>query len=73
MDEFALFLVEILVEPERSVTEITVYAPDHPGLFAAIAGAMALSGASVVDAKIQTMTNGMALDSFWIQDRTIPP
>ncbi|HVO15455.1 MAG TPA: ACT domain-containing protein, partial [Alphaproteobacteria bacterium] len=38
------------------------------GLFSQIAGAMALSGASIVDAKIYTMTNGKALDIFWIQD-----
>ncbi len=62
------FDVAIRAEPERDVSEITVYAPDHPGLFAAIAGAMALAGASVVDAKIQTLNNGMALDSFWAQD-----
>jgi len=62
------FEVAIRAEPERDVSEITVYAPDHPGLFAAIAGAMALSGATVVDAKIQTLNNGMALDSFWAQD-----
>jgi [protein-PII] uridylyltransferase len=29
---------------------------------------MALSGASIVDAKIVTLTNGMALDSFTVQD-----
>ena len=52
----------------RSVTEVTLYAADHPGLFARIAGAMALSGVSIVDAKIITMTNGMALDSFQIED-----
>jgi [protein-PII] uridylyltransferase len=52
----------------RGVTEVTLYAADHPGLFSQIAGAMALSGASIVDAKIITMTNGMALDSFFIED-----
>jgi [protein-PII] uridylyltransferase len=52
----------------RGVTEVTLYAVDHPGLFSQIAGAMALSGASIVDAKIITMTNGMALDSFFIED-----
>ena len=52
----------------RSVTEVTLYTADHPGLFARIAGAMALSGVSIVDAKIITMTNGMALDSFQIED-----
>jgi len=62
------FEVTIRAEPERDVSEIIVYAPDHPGLFAAIASALALAGASVVDAKIQTLNNGMALDSFWAQD-----
>jgi [protein-PII] uridylyltransferase len=56
------------VHTAQAVTEITVYTPDHPGLFAQIAGAMALSGASIVDAKIITMANGMALDTFLVQD-----
>ncbi|WP_426954660.1 [protein-PII] uridylyltransferase [Muricoccus radiodurans] len=52
----------------RAVTEVTVYAADHPGLFSRIAGALAIAGASIVDARIHTMTNGMALDTFWVQD-----
>lgn len=60
--------IETRVDPGRDVTEIIIYAPDHAGLFAQIAGAMALSGASIVDAKIVTLTNGMALDTFGIQD-----
>lgn len=52
----------------RSVTEFTLYAPDHPGLFARVAGAMAAAGANIVDAKIFTTNDGMALDSFYIQD-----
>jgi [protein-PII] uridylyltransferase len=54
--------------PQRAVTEVTVYAADHPGLFSRIAGALAVAGASIVDARIHTMTNGMALDTFWVQD-----
>jgi len=54
--------------PARAVTEVTVYAADHPGLFSQISGALAVAGASIVDARIHTMTNGMALDTFWIQD-----
>jgi [protein-PII] uridylyltransferase len=52
----------------RSVTEVTVHAADHPGLFSQIAGALAVAGASIVDARIHTMTDGMALDTFWVQD-----
>src|SRR5690242_12956854 len=54
--------------PARAVTEVTVYAADHPGLFSQIAGALAVAGASIVDARIHTLTNGMALDTFWVQD-----
>jgi [protein-PII] uridylyltransferase len=54
--------------PAVDVTEVTIYAPDHPGLFAQLTGAMALSGASIVDAKIVTLANSMALDVFNVQD-----
>ena len=60
--------VEKRVDSQRSVTEITLYTADHPGLFSRIAGALAVSGANIVDAKIMTMSNGMALDIFWVQD-----
>lgn len=54
--------------PARAVTEITVYTSDHAGVFSKITGALALAGASIVDARIHTLTNGMALDTFWVQD-----
>jgi [protein-PII] uridylyltransferase len=64
----APLIVEKRVDPHRAVTEITLYTADHPGLFSRIAGALAVSGANIVDAKIMTMSNGMALDTFWVQD-----
>ncbi len=54
--------------PARAVTEVLVYTADHAGLFSHIAGALAVAGASIVDARIHTLTNGMALDTFWVQD-----
>ncbi|MBV8616011.1 MAG: [protein-PII] uridylyltransferase [Acetobacteraceae bacterium] len=54
--------------PARAVTEVTIYCADHAGLFSQISGALAVAGASIVDARIHTLTNGMALDTFWIQD-----
>jgi [protein-PII] uridylyltransferase len=50
------------------VTEVVIYTADHAGLFSRIAGALAIAGASIVDARIHTLTDGMALDTFWIQD-----
>jgi [protein-PII] uridylyltransferase len=61
--------VENRIDPARAVTEITLYTADHPGLFSRIAGALAVSGANIVDAKIMTMSNGMALDTLWVQDQ----
>ncbi len=60
--------VETQPLPARAVTEVTIYTADHAGLFSKISGALAVAGASIVDARIHTMTNGMALDTFWIQD-----
>ena len=60
--------INTLIDSERGITEVIVYTADHPGLFSRIAGALASAGANVVDAKITTMRNGMALDSFWVQD-----
>jgi [protein-PII] uridylyltransferase len=60
--------VDKRVDVRRAVTEVTLYTADHPGLFSRIAGALAVSGANIVDARIMTMANGMALDTFWVQD-----
>ena len=56
------------VDDYRESTEVTIYAADHAGLFSRIAGAMAVAGASIDAAKIRTLVNGMALDSFYIRD-----
>ena len=63
-------LVEAHHDAEFRYTELTVYTPDHPGLFAEIAGAAALAGATIVDAKIVTLADGMALDTLSVMDAT---
>ncbi len=62
--------VNTRIDRGRAVTEVTIYASDHHGLFSRLAGAFAASGADIVDARIFTMTNGMALDVFSVQDAT---
>jgi len=52
----------------RAVTDIIVYTPDHAGLFSLFAGAIAMAGGSIVDAKAFTTTDGFALDVFSVQD-----
>jgi [protein-PII] uridylyltransferase len=62
--------VDTRVDPGRAITEVTLYTADHAGLFSRIAGALALAGANIVDAKILTLSNGMALDTFSVQDQS---
>ncbi|HKY18827.1 MAG TPA: [protein-PII] uridylyltransferase [Rhizomicrobium sp.] len=52
----------------RAVTDIIVYTPDNAGLFSQFAGAIAMAGASIVDAKAYTTSDGFALDVFSVQD-----
>ena len=65
--------VQKRVDHARAVTEITLYTADHAGLFSRIAGALAVAGANIVDARIMTMSNGMALDTLWVQDQDGTP
>ncbi|NOZ66186.1 MAG: [protein-PII] uridylyltransferase [Alphaproteobacteria bacterium] len=60
--------ITIHVDEFQSISELTIYAQDHPGLFARVTGAIAVSGASIQDAKVFTTKDGMALDTFWIQE-----
>ncbi len=54
--------------PDRGATLVTVFAADHPGLFYRIAGAIHLAGGNIIDARIHTSSDGMAIDNFLIQD-----
>ena len=59
--------VETRVDGYREVTEVTVYTADTPGLFSRIAGAIAVAGGSIDGARIYTLADGMALDSFQLR------
>jgi len=63
--------VETRTDRSRNVTEVTILAEDHPGLFSELAGALSVSGANILEARIFTLTNGMALDVFVVQDAAI--
>jgi [protein-PII] uridylyltransferase len=56
------------VYPERGATLVTIYAADHPGLFYRAAGAIHVAGGNIIDARIHTTRDGMALDNFLVQD-----
>ncbi len=54
--------------PQRGATLVTVYAADHPGLFYRVAGAIHLAGGNIIDARIHTTRDGVAVDNFLVQD-----
>ncbi|OQW43998.1 MAG: bifunctional uridylyltransferase/uridylyl-removing protein [Proteobacteria bacterium SG_bin5] len=60
--------IDAQVYPERGATLVTLYAADHPGLFYRAAGAIHLAGGNIIDARIHTTRDGMALDNFLVQD-----
>ncbi len=55
-------------DPSRDATRACFVMPDHPGIFSRFAGALALTGANVVDARAYTSSDGLATAVFWIQD-----
>jgi [protein-PII] uridylyltransferase len=67
-NEGADLAIDACYYAERGATLITVYAADHAGLFYRIAGAIHLAGGNIIDARIHTSSDGMALDNFLVQD-----
>lgn len=63
----ATVATETRTDEFTAITELTVYAPDHPRLLALITGACAAAGANIVGAQIFTTADGMALDTILIQ------
>jgi [protein-PII] uridylyltransferase len=60
----------VTAQPDATsgMTRVTVFAPDRPGLFYRIAAALSGAGASIVDARIHTTRDGMALDNLLVTD-----
>jgi [protein-PII] uridylyltransferase len=50
-----------------AITQITVYAPDHPRLLAMLFGGCTAANANIVGAQIFTTSDGMALDTILLQ------
>ena len=60
--------IDLAVDPDRDATRACFALADHPGIFSRLAGALALAGANVVDARTYTTRDGFATAAFWIQD-----
>ena len=61
------------VQAERGATLVSLYSKDQPGLFYRLAAAISLAGGNIIDARIHTTLDGMALDNFLVQDSAGKP
>ena len=60
--------IDLKPDEDRDATQACFVLADHPGIFSRLAGALALVGANVVDARTYTSKDGYATAVFWIQD-----
>ena len=60
--------IDLKPDAERDATRACFTMADHPGIFSRLAGALALVGANVVDARTYTSKDGFATAVFWVQD-----
>ena len=60
--------LDLKLDEDRDATRICFALADHPGIFSRLAGALALVGANVVDARTYTSSDGYATAVFWVQD-----
>ena len=55
-------------DPESGATRVSVFTPDREALFYRICAGLASAGANIIDARIHTTRDGMALDNLLILD-----
>jgi [protein-PII] uridylyltransferase len=55
-------------DPESGATRVSVFTPDREGLFYRISAGLASAGANIIDARIHTTRDGMALDNLLVLD-----
>lgn len=60
--------IDLTPDVDRDATRACFAMADHPGIFSRMAGALALVGANVVDARTYTTKDGFVTAAFWIQD-----
>ena len=60
--------VVVEADPESGATRVSVFTPDREALFYRICAGLAAAGATIIDARIHTTRDGMALDNLLVLD-----
>src|SRR5205823_1994016 len=60
--------VVVADDPESGATRVSIFTPDREGLFYRICAGIASTGANIIDARIHTTRDGMALDNLLVLD-----
>ncbi|MEO7240448.1 MAG: [protein-PII] uridylyltransferase [Sphingomicrobium sp.] len=61
------------LDRDSGATRVSVFTPDREGLFYRICAGLAAAGASIIDARIHTTRDGIALDNLLVVDGTGRP
>jgi len=66
----AAVATELFHHPDLGSSDLVVVTRDVPGLFALIAGTLAAHGVNIISAQIATRADGIAIDTFQVNDPT---
>jgi [protein-PII] uridylyltransferase len=66
--EAAPVVTELFHHPDLGFSDLVVVTRDLPGLFALIAGTLAAHGLNIISAQIATRGDGIAIDTFQVND-----
>ena len=61
--------IEIADDEANGATRVSIFAPDREGLFHRICLGLAQAGADIIDARVHTTRDGMALDNLLVLDQ----
>jgi len=68
--ETAAVVTELFHHPDLGSSDLVVVTRDLPGLFSLIAGTLAAHGVNIISAQIATRADGIAIDTFQVNDPT---